>query len=73
MLGVNDVTSEVFTVEGATQLVAFAKSEGLGWLSMWSATGDKQCPGGAKNYADATCSSIVQDPQVFTKAFAAYR
>ncbi|MFF1299435.1 MULTISPECIES: cellulose binding domain-containing protein [unclassified Streptomyces] len=72
MIGVNDVTTEIFTVDDATQLVNFAKSKGIGWLSMWSATRDKQCAGGAKNYADATCSSIVQDQHAFSKAFAAY-
>ncbi|MBW5485888.1 glycoside hydrolase family 18 protein [Streptomyces bambusae] len=71
MIGVNDVASEIFTVEDATQLAAFAGSKGLGWLSMWSGTRDQQCPGGAKNHADATCSSILQSPLAFTKAFAA--
>ncbi|WP_411069312.1 cellulose binding domain-containing protein [Streptomyces sp. cmx-4-25] len=73
MIGVNDVTTEIFKVEDATQLVDFAKSKGLGWLSMWSSTRDKQCPDGAVNRADATCSSILQQPLAFTKAFAAYR
>ncbi|MEU2113792.1 cellulose binding domain-containing protein [Streptomyces sp. NPDC019507] len=72
MIGVNDVTTEVFTVDDATQLVDFAKSKGIGWLAMWSSTRDKQCPGGAQNSADATCSSILQQPLAFTKAFAAY-
>jgi len=72
MIGVNDVASEIFKVEDATQLVAFAKAKGLGRLSMWSATRDKQCPGGAKNSADATCSSIVQDDAAFSKAFGTY-
>ncbi|MFG2458292.1 cellulose binding domain-containing protein [Streptomyces sp. NPDC048523] len=72
MIGVNDVASEIFKVEDATQLVTFARAKGLGGLSMWSATRDKQCPGGAKPSADATCSSIVQDASAFTKAFAAY-
>ncbi|MFC8430840.1 cellulose binding domain-containing protein [Streptomyces sp. NPDC057253] len=72
MIGVNDVASEIFKVEDATQLVAFAKEKGLGSLSMWSATRDKQCVGGAKNYADATCSSVTQDAFAFSKAFAAY-
>ena len=72
MIGVNDVASEIFTVEDAAQLVAFAKAKGLGRLSMWSATRDKQCPGGAKNSADATCSSIVQDDAAFSKAFGTY-
>ncbi|MFF6999360.1 cellulose binding domain-containing protein [Streptomyces sp. NPDC008313] len=73
MIGVNDVASEVFKVEDATQLVNFAKSKGLGWLSMWSATRDKQCAGGAKPSADATCSSIVQGANAFSKAFGVYK
>ncbi|MGI5482649.1 glycoside hydrolase family 18 protein [Streptomyces lavendofoliae] len=73
MIGVNDVATEVFTVDDAAQLVDFARSKGLGRLSMWSATRDKQCAAGAVNHADATCSSILQQPLAFTKAFAAYR
>lgn len=72
MIGVNDVTTEIFKVDDATQLVDFAKAKGLGRLSMWSATRDKQCADGAKDYADATCSSILQDEFAFSKAFAAH-
>lgn len=72
MIGVNDVASEIFEVDDASQLVNFAKAKGLGGLSMWSATRDKQCPGGAKPSADASCSSVVQDAFAFSKAFAAY-
>ncbi|MGW7279191.1 glycoside hydrolase family 18 protein [Streptomyces sp. NPDC054844] len=72
MIGVNDVVTEVFTVDDATQLVRFAESKGIGWLSMWSATRDKACPGGPKPAADATCSSVDQDKDAFAKAFAAY-
>ncbi len=72
MIGVNDVVTEVFKVDDATQLVRFAESKGIGWLSMWSATRDKPCPGGPKPAADATCSSIDQDKDAFAKAFAAY-
>ncbi|MFI8965504.1 cellulose binding domain-containing protein [Streptomyces sp. NPDC053493] len=73
MIGVNDVSSEVFRVQDAGRLVDFAKSKGLGWLSMWSSTRDKQCASGAVTYADPTCSSILQQPYAFTKTFAAYR
>ncbi|MFD4875853.1 cellulose binding domain-containing protein [Streptomyces sp. NPDC058420] len=73
MIGVNDVASEIFKVDDATQLVDFAKSKGLGGLSMWSATRDKQCAGGAQPSADATCSSIVQGANAFSKAFAAFQ
>ncbi|WP_274558901.1 cellulose binding domain-containing protein [Streptomyces spiramyceticus] len=72
MIGVNDVTTEIFRPDDATQLVKFAKEKGLGPLSMWSSTRDKQCPGGEQGTADATCSSILQEPLAFTKAFAAY-
>nr|WSY54685.1 cellulose binding domain-containing protein [Streptomyces sp. NBC_00886] len=73
MIGVNDVASEIFKVDDATQLVGFAKAKGLGGLSMWSATRDKQCAGGTKPSADATCSSIVQDPSAFSKAFSVFQ
>ncbi|WP_344000624.1 cellulose binding domain-containing protein [Streptomyces thermocarboxydovorans] len=73
MIGVNDVVTEVFKTDDATQLVNFAKSKGLGWLSMWSGTRDKACPGGPKPSADATCSSIDQQPFAFSKEFAAYQ
>ncbi|GAA2501466.1 glycoside hydrolase family 18 protein [Streptomyces longisporus] len=72
MIGVNDISSEIFKVDDATQLTAFAKSKGLGGLSMWSATRDKQCAGGTKPTADATCSSITQDTFAFSKAFGAF-
>ncbi|WP_327118339.1 cellulose binding domain-containing protein [Streptomyces sp. NBC_01341] len=72
MIGVNDVATEIFTVEDATQLVTFAEEKGIGRLAMWSGTRDAQCPGGAKPTADATCSSIVQEPLAFTKAFGTF-
>ncbi|MFI5533496.1 cellulose binding domain-containing protein [Kitasatospora sp. NPDC051853] len=72
MIGVNDVTTEVFTVADATELAAFAKTKHLAWLSMWSGTRDKACPGGPKQAADATCSSIAQQPLDFTRALGAY-
>ncbi|MGQ4351767.1 glycoside hydrolase family 18 protein [Streptomyces drozdowiczii] len=73
MIGVNDVSTEIFKVEDATQLAAFAKEKGLAWLAMWSGTRDKECAGGAKPTADASCSSITQEPLAFTKAFGAYK
>lgn len=73
MIGVNDVATEIFKVEDATQLVAFAKEKGLAWLAMWSGTRDKECAGGPKPSADASCSSIAQEPLAFTKAFGAYK
>ncbi|SHK94462.1 cellulose binding domain-containing protein [Actinacidiphila paucisporea] len=72
MIGVNDVATEVFTVADAARLVGFARAQGLAWLSMWSATRDKQCPGGAQSWADASCSSVTQSAGAFSQAFAGY-
>lgn len=72
MIGVNDVTTEIFKVDDATQLVKFAQDKGIGRLAMWSGTRDKECAGGTKPTADATCSSILQQPLAFTKAFGAF-
>ncbi|OKK22242.1 sugar hydrolase [Streptomyces sp. CB00455] len=73
MIGVNDVASEVFSVSDASQLVDFAAAKGIGRLAMWSAARDRQCAAGAVNYADPTCSSILQQPLAFTRAFAALK
>ncbi|GHJ37325.1 hypothetical protein Sm713_29340 [Streptomyces sp. TS71-3] len=73
MIGVNDVNTEKFTVDNATELVKFAQEKGAGWLSMWSATRDKPCDGGSSGSAQPTCSSIDQDALAFTKAFGAYK
>ncbi|GLX37075.1 sugar hydrolase [Streptomyces roseochromogenus] len=73
MIGVNDVATEIFSVSDATQLVEFAASKGIGRLAMWSAARDKQCAAGAVDHADATCSSVLQQPLAFTKAFSALR
>ena len=72
MIGVNDTSDEIFTVANAQQLVTFAASKHLAWLSMWSAARDTECPGGAASYAQPTCSSIVQAPDAFMAALGAY-
>ena len=72
MIGVNDTSDEIFTVANAQQLVAFAASKHLAWLSMWSAARDAECSGGAADFASPTCSSIVQTPDQFTDTFGAY-
>ncbi|QPP08703.1 chitinase [Streptomyces bathyalis] len=69
MIGVNDVNVEIFKTDDAAEVKKFADEKNLGWLSMWSATRDKECPGGPKDQADPTCSSIEQGPDAFAKAF----
>src|SRR5581483_8175388 len=72
MIGLNDVNTETFTVADASALAAWAKSNGLAWLAMWSATRDTECSGGAQSYASATCSSVVQSAGAFGQALSAY-
>ena len=50
MLGVNDITSEVFTIQDAEQLEVFAREKGLGMLSMWSINRDN--PGAARQVSN---------------------
>jgi chitinase len=69
MIGVNDVTVEVFKPDDAAEVKKFADEKKLGWLSMWSATRDKACPGGAKKEVDPACSSIEQSPDAFAESF----
>ena len=70
MIGVNDVAVEVFEPQDARQVKKFADQKGMGWVSMWSGTRDKACPGGPKKQADPTCSSIEQGAWDFSKALA---
>lgn len=73
MIGVNDVNTETFTLSNASALVSFAQSKHLAWLSFWSGGRDRQCSGGAQNFAQPTCSSIVQQPNAFAKTFSSYK
>jgi hypothetical protein len=61
MLGVNDVTDEIFDQAAATQLVAYASSQNLGMLGFWSLNRDVK--GG---------SSITQTTNQFTGIFLPY-
>ena len=72
MVGVNDTSDEIFTVANAQQLVAFAASKHLAWLSMWSGARDTECPGGVVDFAQPTCSGIVQTPDEFAGTLGAY-
>ena len=67
MIGVNDITTEVFDQQAAQQLVAFAQQKGMARISMWSLNRDTQST--AKNYPDNTSSSIVQQAFEFSHIF----
>lgn len=69
MIGLNDDTSEVFDLNAARQLLAFAQQKGLGEIAMWSLNRDQQDPSGQIGYVSNTSSSILQDPYEFSTIF----
>ena len=69
MLGVNDVLSEVFTAADAQALENFARSKGLGMLSMWSVTRDVP---GTLGQATPTASGLGDPAGTFSKVFNDY-
>lgn len=69
MIGMNDLIDEVFTLQAAQQLIAFAQQVGLGRISMWSLNRDQEDPSGALTYVSNTSSSLVQTPYEFSQIF----
>jgi hypothetical protein len=69
MIGQNDGRDEVFTLADASQLTAWAKSQHIGRLSMWSVARDVECSGGVNVNAGNNCSGIIQSPWGFSKMF----
>ena len=68
MIGVNDITTEVFTVADAQALQAFATSKSLGMLSFWSLDRDNPGPlGQLSNYASGTSSPAGSFSGTFNK------
>ena len=69
MIGVNDITSEVFTVADAQALQAFAVSKGLGMLSLWSVERDYP---GTLGQATHNASGVSSPAGSFSGAFNKY-
>ena len=69
MLGVNDVTTEVFTLADAQMLEDYARSKGLGMLSLWSVTRDTPGTLGVSTY---THSGMGVPAGSFAKIFNDY-
>jgi chitodextrinase len=67
MIGLNDVSPEVFTLGDADTLIDAAQVGGIGFLSFWSATRDRPCT--RRQVVSPTCSGIVQSPWDFTNKF----
>ena len=69
MIGVNDLTAEVFTVADAQLLEDFAREKGLGMLSMWSVARDNP---GDLGRATATASGLDVAAGSFSGVFTDY-
>ena len=69
MIGVNDITYEVFTLDDANELETFARDKELGMLSMWSVARDNP---GSYGQASATASGIDLPAGSFSSAFRDY-
>ena len=61
MVGVNDVSDEIFTLADARTLARFAEHRGLGLTSIWSLARDQPCAG-SPSVAQATCSGVADPP-----------
>lgn len=73
MIGINDITTEIFTLADADKVLNYARTTGIGRLAMWSMTRDKQCSGNpTPGYVSPTCSSIAQGEFEFAKKFKAF-
>lgn len=72
MLGVNDVTSEVFTPADAGLVTAFARRNHIGMLAMWSLGRDRPCRPPSTEVS-SHCSAIDAPAWAFSRAFAAFR
>jgi len=71
MIGINDVTTEIFNQQDAGELLAFAESKAIGMLSIWSMNRDQTCEDG-QTYVSPTCSGIDQTPLEFSRLLAQY-
>jgi hypothetical protein len=72
MIGHNDVADNVFMLDDARRLAAFARDEGLGGLHFWSLNRDTPCGGAAGLQASALCHGLPDAGKLaFTQAFSA--
>ena len=71
MIGVNDISTQVFGLQDAARLVAFARSKHLGLLSFWAINRDQPCARG--ELPPWTCSGVNVTTFEFHRAFAAVR
>jgi hypothetical protein len=69
MVGVNDVSSEVFSVADASTVRRFAQAHRIGLLSMWSLGRDTPCASSVTG-AQPDCSGLAEPELRFARALA---
>jgi chitinase len=68
MIGVNDRSSQIFTIQDAEQVTAFALENNLRRIAIWSIERDEACPWESA-VALNNCSSVEQEPLGFSLTF----
>ncbi len=71
LIGQNDTAKEIFTLNDAKLVLAFAQQKHIGELSMWEVSRDNGSCSGSPDDND-TCSSITQSTYAFTNIFKAF-
>ncbi|MGL4344813.1 MAG: chitinase, partial [Cellulosilyticaceae bacterium] len=66
MIGVNN-TGQIFTLDDAKELMAFAKQKDIGYIGYWSLSRDRQ---GSLGVVSPVHSGVMQEPLAYTKIFA---
>lgn len=67
MIGVNDTSDEIFTIQNVTSMDNFVKANGLAGVHYWSFDRDNPCGGG---YASPTCNGLPSTSVLqYTKQF----
>jgi hypothetical protein len=69
MIGVNDVTSNVFTLDDARRVGRFVRDNGLAGLHFWSLDRDVRC-GPGRPVPSSHCHHLDAPPLAFTRTFA---
>lgn len=68
MIGVNNIVEEVFTLEDAELVTAFALEQGIRSIGMWAMERDRTCQGGRQALMP-DCSGVEQDDYGFSSIF----
>jgi hypothetical protein len=68
MIGVNDRSRQIFTLDDAVAVTSFAQEKGLQRIAIWSLDRDQPCEF-EQQVATSKCSSVAQDPLAYSAAF----